>query len=202
VVPDYLETVTDYRRLLARLYQALGDVDGGSRLRHEWVNSRGAILRFSRRAIEIRVLDMQECVAADAAVAAFVRGALREIVERLGTHRIELPPHAVLVSDFQVVARDGTRARVAAPHLRPVGSEGDDVLARDVLLELLGPAEARTPDADRPYLSRVEDRLREGNLAERIRRRLGWPDDPDPAEVRAVYEELADCLVSNTPWPG
>jgi hypothetical protein len=30
-------------------------------LRHEWVNARGAIARFDRSAIEIRVLDVAEC---------------------------------------------------------------------------------------------------------------------------------------------
>ena len=41
-------------------------------LRHEWLNSRGAIPRFDRDAIEIRLVDVQECPLADVAIAAAI----------------------------------------------------------------------------------------------------------------------------------
>ena len=38
------------------------------------MNSRGAIARFDRNAIEIRVIDVQECPKADLAIAIFIQG--------------------------------------------------------------------------------------------------------------------------------
>ena len=42
------------------IYRDLAPHDPEGVLRHEWVNARGAIARFDRMAIEIRVLDVQE----------------------------------------------------------------------------------------------------------------------------------------------
>ena len=43
-------------------------------LQHEWLNARGAIARFDRNTIEIRVLDIQECPAADLAICGLAVG--------------------------------------------------------------------------------------------------------------------------------
>ena len=39
----------------------------------EWLNSSGVIVRFSRKCLEIKALDEQECVRSDMAVCAFVQ---------------------------------------------------------------------------------------------------------------------------------
>ena len=65
---------------LEPIYRALDGVEGGKRLQHEWVNSRGVIPRFARQALEIRTMDLQECVKMDLAVAAFVRAALKAVM--------------------------------------------------------------------------------------------------------------------------
>jgi gamma-glutamyl:cysteine ligase YbdK (ATP-grasp superfamily) len=84
VVPEPMESFRQYRRdVLGRIYRDLDAIPEAARLHHEWVNSRGAIVRFSRDSIEIRVLDTQECVAMDVANAAFVRGALARLVARM-----------------------------------------------------------------------------------------------------------------------
>jgi hypothetical protein len=54
--------------VLGRIYRNLAPLDPAGALRHEWVNARGAIARFDRGSIEIRVLDVQECPAADLAI--------------------------------------------------------------------------------------------------------------------------------------
>ncbi len=45
-----------------------------------WVNSRGAIPRFDRGSIEIRVMDIQECPSADLAIVSFVIETLKALV--------------------------------------------------------------------------------------------------------------------------
>ena len=69
VVPEPIFTQADYQALLASLYADLAPLDPDGTLHHEWVNARGCIARFDRMALEIRVLDVQECPRADLAIA-------------------------------------------------------------------------------------------------------------------------------------
>src|SRR5690606_17301416 len=69
VVPEQVFTQKDYEeQILQRNYQDIAPYDPEGILQDEWLNSRGAIARFQRNAIEIRVLDIQECPAADLAI--------------------------------------------------------------------------------------------------------------------------------------
>ena len=204
VVPEFVPSFREYRRRILRpIYDALAEREGARRLRHEWVNSRGAILRFSRRAIEIRVLDTQECPKMDVAVAVFVRGALRSLVNRLLGGELRLPEHGMLVSDLRAVIGEGSAAQVRAVHLRR-GAGAALISARRVLEDLLEDAARGVSSSERPYLGLIEARLRRGSLAESIARavRRGTARTPRRREmvIRDVYEELADCLWRNTPW--
>ena len=172
-------------------------------IQHEWVNSRGAIVRFMRRAIEIRVLDVQECVRADVAIAAFVRGALRWMVERIRAGAMPLPEHRMLVADFGRTVRDGSRARVTAAHLAPRPPVPPRT-ARHVLEALLEHAESYVARTELPYLAVIADRLRRGSLSEQIasavRRRASRQGAKQRAAIRGIYEELAGCLEQNELW--
>jgi glutamate---cysteine ligase / carboxylate-amine ligase len=69
VIPERVYTRERYEtEILNRIYRDMAPFDPEGVLRHEWVNARGAIARFDRNTIEIRVLDVQECPAADLAV--------------------------------------------------------------------------------------------------------------------------------------
>jgi carboxylate-amine ligase len=203
VVPEMVGSFREYRgRILKPIYRALDGVPDGHVLQHEWVNSRGAIIRFMRRAIEIRVLDVQECVRSDVAIALFVRGALQWLVDRLRDGELTPPAQTVLVHDFNTVIRDGSKAAVAAPHLRsrgrPLGT------ARRVLEQLAEHVAEHTPEAERVYLPILQGRITRGSLSEQIaaavRRHAARSGARRRGVIRDVYEELATCLRSNTPW--
>ncbi len=205
VIPEFVGSFRDYRRSILRpIYRDLDGIPGGHVIRHEWVNSRGAIVRFMRRAIEIRVLDVQECVHADVAIAVFVRGVLRWMVERIRSGSLPLPAHRVLVADFGRTVRHGSRARIAAPHLLPPRGPARRRTARHVLGELLERAEPHVARSERPYLDLVADRVRRGNLSERIamavRRRAPRAGAKQRGVIAGVYEELAGCLETNETW--
>lgn len=205
VIPEYVQSFREYRsRILAPMYRALDGVRGGDVIQHEWVNSRGAILRFMRDALEIRVLDTQECVRADIAVAVFVRGALRWMVGELRADRLALPPHRALVQDFDRVVRRGRAAPVVARHLTPRGA-GRRVTARHLLERVLEHAAGEVPAGERRYLAIIEERLARGSLSERIaravRRRAPRPGRRQRQVIRDIYEELAECLLRNAVWP-
>lgn len=206
VVPEPMESFRQYRRdVLRRIYRDLDAIPEAARLHHEWVNSRGAIVRFHRDSIEIRVLDTQECVAMDVANAAFVRGALARLAARMEGGEGVLPPHATLVADYEAAVAEGTAARVAAPHLRQAaGAPAEGPLtAGDLLAGLAADARPALAAAERGYLDRILARLAGGNLSERIRRRIA----PVPVARRReaiveLYGELASCLRANRVWEG
>ncbi len=208
VIPEFMVSYRQYRReILGVIYQALDEVPGGDVLRHEWVNSRGAIPRFDRRAIEIRILDTQECVKMDIAITVFLRGVLKWMVSGLLEGTLSLPDHAMLVRDFTSVIRRGTRAPIHAMHLRPPSDRrGRTTTPMPVLLRLLEIAHQETRAPERAYLRLVEARIRSGNLSERIARFLKRAEKGGRAQrastIRRVYSELIDCLENNTPWEG
>ncbi|TMH05767.1 MAG: glutamate--cysteine ligase, partial [Betaproteobacteria bacterium] len=73
IIPETVVDGADYQeRILDPMYREIARYDKDGVLCHEWLNSRGAIARFERNAIEIRLVDAQECPQADVAIAAAV----------------------------------------------------------------------------------------------------------------------------------
>ena len=73
VIPEPVFTRAEYERAARQPLRAIAPLDPDGILQEEWLNARGAIARFDRGAIEIRVLDVQEHPAADLAIAWAVR---------------------------------------------------------------------------------------------------------------------------------
>jgi gamma-glutamyl:cysteine ligase YbdK (ATP-grasp superfamily) len=176
VVPEALfyGTREEYERdVLGRIYRDLEPHDPDGILRHEWVNARGAIARFDRSAIEIRVLDVAECPAADLAIATAVIAVLRALCdESLSryTAQCKLATPA-LASVLRDVTRDADRAVVRDPELLKVlgfpGRASDAPTASDVWQHLI---ETTLGDAPEHLLTRarLEVIRREGPLARRL----------------------------------
>jgi gamma-glutamyl:cysteine ligase YbdK (ATP-grasp superfamily) len=76
IIPEKLGSKQDYLDIQERMYAALRK-EGADILCHEWVDSRGLIVRFSRNCVEVKALDEQECVKSDMAITAFVLALLR-----------------------------------------------------------------------------------------------------------------------------
>lgn len=164
-------------------------------LSRHFLNSRGAIARFDRGSVEIRVLDLQECPRADLAVLELVVAVLRGLtVERWSSGRDQraagLDPLAELFLD---VIRDGEEAVLEDPaYLGLFGMEGARATVAEVWRHLASEVEARlTPDA-REAVALI---LEEGTLSTRILRALG-PDVDRDGLVR-VYRRLAESLSRN-----
>lgn len=205
IVPEYMTSFAQYRHdIFERIYAALDQIEGGDKIRHEFVNSRGAILRFDRNAIEVRVVDLQECVKMDVAIAVFIRRAAMALVRALQEGRMQLPDHALLVEDYDACVLHGRAGRVLAPHLIPGGrASGGTVPAEAALRALLELAGRDASASESAYLHLVESRVRGGNLSERIRAEVERHSPTDAARLdamRGVYGELAQCLLANTPW--
>ena len=194
VVPEPIFTQADYQALLASLYADLAPLDPGGILHHEWVNARGCIARFDRMALEIRVLDVQECPRADVAIAWAVSRTLRALCDPDPAHQARLRALATApLADL--LARTTAQAERAeiddADLLRALGLDGGARTAQEVWRALFD----RHLSSDREsaeHRDALEVLLEEGCLARRILDRIG--EKPTREALTALYRELADCL--------
>jgi len=82
VIPEAARSPRQYRaEILETMYRDMAELDPEGVIRHEWLNSRGAIARFDRGSIEIRLIDLQECPTADLAIVALLVAVIRALVE-------------------------------------------------------------------------------------------------------------------------
>jgi len=192
VVPEPIYTRQAFERdILGKLYQQLSPLDPEGILQHEFANARGAMARFDRGAIEIRVLDIQECPMADLALAALIVQVVRALTEERWTSYqaqqavLTEPLHAVLLDTI----RDAERTRISEPALlQAFGIDKGSVWARDLWAKLL----EQVMPSDSPWTPILQEMLGMGSLASRIGRRLRKP--PSAPALRELYVELADCL--------
>jgi gamma-glutamyl:cysteine ligase YbdK (ATP-grasp superfamily) len=192
VIPEPVFTRASYEReILGRLYADLAPLDPEGILREEFANARGAIARFDRGAIEIRVLDIQECPQADMALAALIVAVLRALVDErwMGYEEQRRVATEALYEVFAETVRHAERARIGERALLDaLGVARPSLSAGELWSELFESLIAEDATWS-PPLRRLLDA---GTLATRIESLL--PRAPTRADLRAVYAELADCL--------
>jgi gamma-glutamyl:cysteine ligase YbdK (ATP-grasp superfamily) len=82
-IPEPVYTRAAYQAIVFDpMMRAIAPHDPDGLLEQDFLNARGAIARFDRGAIEIRLLDVQECPAADLAIAHWTIHAVRRLVDR------------------------------------------------------------------------------------------------------------------------
>jgi gamma-glutamyl:cysteine ligase YbdK (ATP-grasp superfamily) len=191
VVPEHVTSFSQYKReVIGKYSQDLARAGAGKTLLFkEWVNSRGVIFRFDRAALEVRVLDEQECIKSDVALSCFIRAALRGLI----ANQEELPSHDILVNDFNSAVSEGFNGMV----LHPKGK-----IARDVCRYLFEIASENADEDEKQYLWLIRKRIEGGSLSEVIRERvMQKAQKTDFVEaVRSVYSRLIKCLVDNEPF--
>ncbi|MDX1394006.1 MAG: glutamate-cysteine ligase family protein [Gemmatimonadota bacterium] len=192
VVPEPIDSPDAYEHeILKRIYDDLAPLDPGGILRHEWANARGAIPRFDRGSIEIRLLDAQECPTADLALVAAVVDSVRWVAEEIEPGEADAVPTGELAAVLDATIRDGGAAVVEDGALRRalrLGASGSTAaLAWSKLLD-----RATRITSHPPFASWAEDTLSGGPLAARIVSALD--ESHERGRLREVYRRLCDCL--------
>ncbi len=196
VIPETVFTQADYDREIYQVaYRDVAPWDPEGVLQHPFLNSRGAIARFDRGAIEIRVLDVQECPLADLAIAEVTARSIELLTrESLAPYShqkaIEVGPLADL---FLEAIRGGESAIIRDANLLAIfGIRGHTATIQEVWSSLLERIAAEFSDAEfsAPAHKCVEKILQHGTLARRILRRV----DGDIERLPDVYRELCVCL--------
>lgn len=197
IIPETVSTRAEYeQKILAPMYRDIAPHDPHRLLQYEWLNSRGAIARFDRNAIEIRVIDTQECPQADLAIAAAAIAVARTLYDAPGS--APLPAQQAISTEalaaiFMRCIQDADQAIIDdAAYLALLGYPGHQCSAQDLwrhLADAIQNSEYRLPNF---YYSPLQTMLEHGPLARRILRAL----DGNTARphLDAVFRTLCDCL--------
>ncbi|HEY3964517.1 MAG TPA: glutamate-cysteine ligase family protein [Planctomycetaceae bacterium] len=193
VIPEPAFSQAAYQaQILDPLYAEIAPHDPAGVLRNEWLNARGAIARFSRNTIEIRVMDVQECPLADVAICAVVVAVLRCLVaERWSSlasqQGVGVEPLAeILLPTICHAEQALIRKR---EYLTLFGYAGDSCTTGELWRHLLNSLPEVT-NSSSPWHEPLRVLLDEGPLARRITRALETED------LRSVYGDLCRCLAT------
>ncbi|MBI2786987.1 MAG: glutamate--cysteine ligase [Legionella longbeachae] len=194
IIPEFIRTEEEYQQtILNPMYQDISSFDPDNLLQHPWLNSRASIPKFDHKAIEIRILDSQECVTADIAIAKCIYAILKNwysssqyyLENPCDTKRLKMLYDKSLVRGFSTLIEDS-----------------------ELLIQWQVPKRLRTLHEVWSYLIErnssalecneqlaLELILSQGNLSERILRASGENINLDT--LKKVYAQLTSCLLSN-----
>ncbi len=198
VIPEPVMNRKDYQRtILEPMYREIAPYDPQKILQHEWLNSRGAIARFDRNTIEIRLLDTQETPLADIAITALIIGTLKKLVSSdwsdsntqnaLTTAKLaEILSNSVKNAECCVIRNHDYLALFDFPD--------QDCEARELWQYLLETTLIGNVDENKEIRPALDFIIREGTLARRIQRAIG--QRMKRSRMQETYRVLSDCLAN------
>ncbi len=196
IIPETITCRAEYEtRILAPMYRDIASRDPRGQLQFEWLNSRGAIARFDRNAIEIRVIDAQECPRADIAIAALAIDLIKALYEeRLTPLRSQQSMATEELADILLACiKEGEQAVIGhAEYLKLMGYSGAVCRAGDLWNHLADLMHAANTSHRAIWSEPVAAILQHGPLARRILRAAGA--DFSQPRLHAIYRALCDCL--------
>jgi carboxylate-amine ligase len=196
VIPEPVFTKQAYEtEIFQEMYKAIASHDPEGILQDEWLNSRGAIARFDRGSIEIRILDIQECPAADISIVMLICDTLQRLTAGFYGSMPDLMKWDTdkLNAIFMDVCRLGEEAIITdQEYLNHFGINLPSVRAGDIwdlIYENSG-----------LELEEIEHILDSGTLATRIIHALDG--DYSKTNLKQIWSRLADCLQNNVMFNG
>jgi carboxylate-amine ligase len=185
-----------YNTIYEKIQQDIKPFDPGNVLNPIWVNSRGAIPRFDRGSIEIRIMDIQECPAGDMAIITLVIDLLRALVSEkiIGMEAQVKVKTGTLVSIFDQCLINGRNTLVEDEDYLNLFGIQTPMTVGDLWRNILQRLTALMPALEkwRPPLETI---LNEGALSERILKALG--NDHSENNIKKIYRQLSVCLEQN-----
>lgn len=196
------EAVFSRRNYLNTIYEKIkADIapyDPENALNPIWVNSRGAIPRFDRGSIEIRIMDIQECPTADLAIVnlvietlkSFVSGKFLDVESQMKWKTETLAQLLEKTTDHaQDVVIDNT------DYLKVFGFPERSATAGELWRHIVDRMVRSGNGAMENWKREIDVILTEGTLSQRILRALGKDHSAD--NIKKVYRQLSGCLAQN-----
>lgn len=197
LIPEAIFNEAEYeKQIFAPMMAAISPFDPEGLINKYFLNSRGAIARFDRGAIEIRILDIQECPLADCSIAQLIVETLKGLVaENWSDFALQGRADTEMLRDiFLRVIQTGENTMVAEPqYLRLFGLSGKALPVAEIWQYLFTKCGVLLDKQCRVTLDQI---LREGCLSSRIMREL--QGDYRQENIREQYKRLAEFLQKNS----
>ena len=200
VIPEQLFSRAEYfNGIFEPINKAIKPFDTENILDHHFLNSRGAIARFDRGAIEIRVIDLQECPKADLAIAVLIIEALKLLVsEEMVSLQDQKKWHEdELFQIFNSVIVDAENTRVTNQRFLDIFDLREDATVREIWKKIY---ERVRENISVKHQKSIEFLLDNGSLSSRILEAL--LEDYSEENIKKVYRELGKCLAENRFFTG
>jgi len=192
VIPEAVFTYKEYEeRILKRMYSDIAPMDSAGILQHEWLNSRGAIARFDRGSIEIRIIDSQECISADMAICWLITGLIQQLVQEQCSSwdQQKAMPLYTLSQILLDCINDGHQTQITSKeYLALLGLGNQPLSGQQLWKKLLESAHQKQSSAHADVAEKIISR---GCLANSMVMAIG---SPVRSRVRNCYQKLATCL--------
>ncbi len=195
VIPERVFSKIDYyTSIFEPIKKAVKPFDSNNILDHHFLNSRGAIARFDRNAIEIRLVDIQECPKADVAICSLIIEVLKLLVDK------KLSPlqsqkkwsKQDLFNILNPIIKDAETFKIFnSDYLELFGIE-EPMSVQNIWKHLYHFAK---PNIHKSHQEAIEVILNEGTLATRILKAVG--SDYSVKNITKVYSQLGICLQEN-----
>ncbi|HSI91743.1 MAG TPA: glutamate-cysteine ligase family protein, partial [Adhaeribacter sp.] len=196
IIPERVFTQADYEEFIFnRIYADIAPYDEEEVLRDQFLNSRGAIARFDRGAIEIRIIDIQECPLADIAVLNAVIETLKAVVSERWASLAEQQKweEEDLAEIFWKVVKNGQQAVIEnAGYLKLFGYDKAHRCTAGELWQHLYQTVLATAIPEEKTRDALTFILENDTLSARIVKALNGNSSPE--NIKTVYRKLADCL--------
>jgi gamma-glutamyl:cysteine ligase YbdK (ATP-grasp superfamily) len=195
IIPDEISTRKQYESdIYERIREDITSNGMQEILDPVWVNARGAIPRFDRGSIEIRLMDVQECPAADVAVIALVTETIKDIVE--GNFGSLIEPQfstELLVNILNATIQHGGDALITDGSYLSFFDAPGEMTASELWKHIF--EKVQRESNLQPYSVALKNIMEHGTLSKRIVKRLGR--DFSKTDLVAVYKQLCVCLSDN-----
>jgi gamma-glutamyl:cysteine ligase YbdK (ATP-grasp superfamily) len=199
VIPEAIFSKAEYEELIFdKIKKDITPFDPEDILDPMWVNSRGAITRFDRGSIEIRIMDVQECPSADLAIVTLVNETLKEFTKghflsEKEQMKWEVEPLAALLDKS---IKDGPKAVFDnTGYLKIFGINKSSATTKEIWQAIINQLTKTGNHTLEKWMPELTVILNEGTLSERILKSLNG--DFSNAALVKVYKQLANCLAEN-----
>jgi gamma-glutamyl:cysteine ligase YbdK (ATP-grasp superfamily) len=196
------EAVFSRRNYLNTIYEKIkSDIapfDPLQALSPSWVNSRGAIPRFDRGSIEIRIMDIQECPAADLAIVAFVIEVIKALTSgKFIDHETQIKWKTDALAQLldQTAEKAEDAVIVNTEYLNVFGYADKSATAGQLWRHILDSMLRESNGSLQRWTPQLDVIIDKGTLASRILNALD--QGKTRGSVVSVYKELSSCLENN-----
>lgn len=194
IIPEFVSSESEYQQtILAPMYKDISPFDPEKTLQYEWLNSRAAIPKFNYKAIEIRILDSQECVQSDIAIALAIHAILKNWLAN-SDYYLNSPCDTMRLRNvYDQAVKEGLAFSVDDSELCAQWQLPKRKMSiHEIWSQLI---ERVSSDLDQTSQLCLEYILKHGNLSERILRACG--NDHSKTNLKRVYRQLGHCLLTN-----